>query len=105
MPQYQEYFVQLLGTRCGWPENMTADEERVMSEHFEYLKELTTRGKVLVAGPVLEKVFGLVVLRTADKEEAVALMENEPSVKQGVHTYRIYPMRVSLLARNHPSGD
>jgi len=98
MPQQENYFVKLLGTRNGWPENMTAEEERIMSEHFVYLRDLTEKKKVLVAGPVFEPVFGLVILQVASKDEAVAIMTEEPSVKQGVHTYEIYPMRVSLRA-------
>ena len=78
---------------------MTAEEERIMSEHFNYLKDLVGRGKVLMAGPVFGPVFGLVILRTASEEEAIRLMKNEPSVARGVHTYTISEMRVSLMAK------
>jgi len=98
VPQQEDYFVKLLGIREGWPENMTAEEERIMNEHFVYLRELTAKKKVLVAGPVFEPVFGLIILRVASKNEAVAIMAEEPSVKQGVHAYEIQPMRVSLQA-------
>jgi uncharacterized protein YciI len=97
MSPQNDYFVKLLGTRPGWPTNMTPNEERIMGEHFEYLRDLVARGKVLLAGPCFDPVFGLVILRTDSEDEARAIMADEPSVKQGVHTYEIQPMRVSLL--------
>jgi uncharacterized protein YciI len=94
--QQEDYFVKLLGTRDGWPENMTVEEKRIMSEHFDYLRDLTEKKKVIVAGPVFDPVFGLIILRVDSRDEAIAIMDDEPSVKQGVHTYNMQPMRVSL---------
>lgn len=96
------FFVELLGTRPGWPEAMTADETRIMSEHFDYLKKLTAQKKVLMAGPVLEQVFGLIILQVRSREEAEAIMAKEPSVVQGVHTLRMRPLRCALLAHHVP---
>ena len=94
-PQF--FLAELRGTRAGWPDNMTSDEERVMGEHFAYLKDLTAKGKCLMAGPVWGK-FGLVVLKVQSETEAREIMDKEPSVVQKVHTYEIYPMVVALLA-------
>lgn len=97
------YFVRLLGTRPGWPEQMTPREQQVMSEHFTYLKDLTAKKKVLLAGPCLgEPVFGMIILRVDSEEEARALLAGEPSVRAGVHTYELSPMTVSLLAHYVP---
>lgn len=98
MHQSEQYFVQLLGTREGWPENMTPEEEKVMTEHFYYLKDLIRRKKVLLAGPVFDPVFGLIILSVESKEEAVALADNDPSVKAGLHTYKMQLMRAALMA-------
>lgn len=97
MAQTYDYFVKLTGTREGWPENMTPDEERIMSEHYQYLLDLVAKKKIFLAGPVLDPVFGLIVLRASTEQEAREIMDNEPSVVQGVHTYELHPMRVSLL--------
>lgn len=98
-PAPQCYLVELSGTRAGWPDNMTADEERVMGEHFAYWKGLTAKGKCLMAGPVWGK-FGLVVLRVQSEAEAREIMEKEPSVVQKVMTYELSQMVVALLADN-----
>jgi len=101
--QPKQFFVQLLPVRDGFPENMTDDEERIMSEHFEYLKNLTRQGKVLMAGPCFDPTFGLVVLETGTQEEAAALIDNDPSVIEGVNTYKMQQMRVSLMANHVPA--
>ncbi len=91
------YLVELHGTRPGWPDNMTKAEEAILGEHFDYLKELTAKGVVLMAGPVWGK-FGLVVLKVANEEAARAIMDEEPSVVKGLHTYHLSEMVVSLLS-------
>ncbi len=98
-PQF--YLVELHGTRAGWPDNMTKDEERILGEHFVYLKELTAKGKVLMAGPVWGK-FGLIVLKVQSEAELKEIMDKEPSVVQKVHTYEYASMVVALLADNTP---
>ncbi len=92
------HFVRLLGTRAGWPDDMTPREEQVMANHFAYLKDLTRKGIVVAAGPVFNPTFGLIILRTGSEAEARALMDSEPSVAAGVHTYELQPMTLSLLA-------
>jgi uncharacterized protein YciI len=99
MTETKQYFVRLLGTRPGWPNDMTSREEKIMDEHFEYLKRLTEAGKVLMAGPCFtEPPFGLIVLNVADEAEARTIMDIEPSVTGGVHTYEMFPLRVALMA-------
>jgi uncharacterized protein YndB with AHSA1/START domain/uncharacterized protein YciI len=91
------FIVQLHGTRDGWPNNTTPDEKRIMHDHFVYLQNLMYEGKMLLAGPCLDPVYGLVVLKVADEAEARRLMDNEPSVVNGVHTYTLHPFTASLL--------
>ena len=95
-----QYFVRLLGTRDDWPDNMTADEEKVMQEHFVYLQTLLLEKKVIIAGPVDAPPFGLIILQTESEEEAVKIMDDEPSVYKGVHNYEMQPMHISLLVEN-----
>ncbi len=102
IPKPIHYFVELHGTRKGWPDNMTEAEEQVMNEHCLYLKELTLKGKVLMAGPVSGK-FGMIVLSVYSKDEARTIMQAEPSVKAGVHTYTMTEMTTSLVANCTPT--
>jgi uncharacterized protein YndB with AHSA1/START domain/uncharacterized protein YciI len=93
-----QFLAMLVGTRPGWPDDMTPEEERIMGEHFAYLRDLTLKKKVILAGPCFGLKRGLIVLQTDSEAEAQAIMDQEPSVVQGVHTYELYPMVVSLLA-------
>lgn len=92
-----DYFVRLIGTREGWPDNMTEQEEQVMESHYLYLKDLTARKKCLMAGPVFG-LFGMILLRVESEAEAREIMAKEPSVVAGVHTYEMTPMVASLIA-------
>lgn len=101
-PASKQYLVKLLGTRPGWPEDMTQREEKIMDEHYEYLKKLTREKKVVLAGPCFGFNFGLIILQTESENEAKEIMDIEPSVVEGVHTYELGSLRVSLLMDNRP---
>jgi uncharacterized protein YndB with AHSA1/START domain len=76
IPKPQHYYVELLGTREGWPDNMTAAEEQIMEEHYFYLCDLVAKGKVLLAGPVTDKRFGLIILQVYSEVEASLMANN-----------------------------
>ena len=69
-----------------------------MEAHFEYLRQATQAGVVLLAGPCLDDTFGLVVFAAADEAAAQAFMFNDPSVQANVMMAELHPFRVSLKA-------
>jgi len=81
-------------------EQPTQAEEAAMDAHFEYLRQATEEGIVLLAGPCLDETFGLVILQAADDEAARAFMYNDPSVQANVMMAELHPFRVSLQV-NH----
>jgi len=95
MPKKQ-FLVLLEGTRADWPNNMTPDEEAVLEKHFVYLRNLMYDGTMLLAGPAFG-LGGVVVLQVADEAGARDIMDKEPSVVAGVHTYKLYPFVASLM--------
>lgn len=78
-------------------ESPTPQEEAVMEAHFEYLKQATSEGVVLLAGPCLDETFGVVVIRVENDQVARAFMLNDPSVKSNVMMAEIHPMKISLM--------
>ena len=100
MKKKQHYFVRLLGKRPGWPEDMTPAEEEIMGEHFEYLKNLVAEKRVVMAGPVMNPTFGLIILRVESETEARDILKSEPSVSKGLHDYEMQEMILSLLMDN-----
>jgi uncharacterized protein YciI len=83
----------------------TSEEGRIVSEHFNYLKDLTEAGTVLLAGRTLntdESSFGIVILQATDEAAAKEVMLKDPAVKKGVMLAEFYPYRVALMA--NPPG-
>jgi uncharacterized protein YciI len=69
--------------------------------HFRYLKDLTDRDVVILAGRTLNtdvSSFGIVILKAGSEEEARERMNDDPAVKQGVMRAELYPYRVALMA-------
>jgi uncharacterized protein YciI len=84
----------------------TADDERVVGEHFRRLKQLTADGVVILAGRTTEpgdRTFGLVVFEAPDEASARAIMEADPTVKAGVMTATLHPYAVALLRAPAPA--
>jgi uncharacterized protein YciI len=93
MPEYL-YLTHPL--RDGFFEQPTLEEDHIMEEHFQYLKQATEAGIVLLAGPCLDNTFGITVFLAGNDEAARAFMFNDPSVKKNVMMAELHPMRISL---------
>ncbi len=76
------FLFRLIPPRADFAQTMTAEEQSAMAEHMEYWQRLLRDGKVVVYGPVAdpEGVWGLGVLRAADRAEVLAIGERDPSV-------------------------
>jgi uncharacterized protein YciI len=77
----------------------TEHEQALVGQHFNYLKELHSRGVVRLAGRTLNthsNSFGLVLFCAPDEEAALALMRGDPAVAAGVFRAELFPFRVAL---------
>jgi uncharacterized protein YciI len=83
-------------------DDASAEEERVMEDHFAYLQRLLRDGKILLAGPSLDPPFGVIVLVAETQDEASGLVRADPSVRAGVQTPELHPFRASLFAGTKP---
>ena len=78
----------------------TQEESAVVEEHFNYLKDLTRKGVVILVGRTLttdESTFGIAILRAESEEAARDIMNNDPAVKKGVMRATLFPFRVALM--------
>jgi uncharacterized protein YciI len=78
----------------------TKEESAIVEEHFNYLKNLTAKGVVILAGRTLttdESTFGLVIFRAESEGAAREIMNNDPAVKNGVMRATLYPFHVALM--------
>lgn len=82
--------------------NWTKEDENIVGEHFNKLKENTLEGKVILAGRTLntdEDSFGIVIFEAENDEEDNNFMNNEPAVKKGIMTAKVYPYKIALLRK------
>jgi uncharacterized protein YciI len=64
----------------------------LMADHIEYMNRLESEGKLFASGPFIQPgvLVGLTILRTDTLEEARALMEKDPLIKQGLRTFELH---------------
>ena len=99
MADSQHYFAIIRPVREDFMINWTDKDEKIMGEHFEYLKRLLADGKLVVAGPVTneQKPFGIIILKCHSLDEAKEIMKKDPSVKSGIQNLELVePFRLSL---------
>ena len=67
----------------------TVDAEavaRVRPAHRDYAKALAEKGKLVMAGPFIDRPGGLFVYEAASRSEALVLLEQDPYAVAGVFT-------------------
>ena len=82
-------------------EGTTPQEAEIVGEHFDYLRDLTARGVVLLAGRTLntdDSSFGIVIFEAESEAVARAVVESDPAVRAGVMRAELFPYRIALLA-------
>ncbi len=61
----------------------------VVGLHAAHLAELDDSGKLVMAGPLVERAGGLIVLRIGSVAEAIAIAEEDPLVRGAYQTYEV----------------
>src|SRR5258708_31218920 len=59
----------------------------IVELHGQHLAELDRKGQLVLAGPLVERRGGLIVLRVANTAEARAIAEDDPMVRGGYESY------------------
>jgi uncharacterized protein YciI len=78
----------------------TPQEQEIVAAHFEYLKQLTTDGVMILVGRTLNtdaSTFGIAIFKAETEEEARAIMLADPAVANGVMRAELFPYRIALL--------
>lgn len=83
--------------REGFASSSTDDENRIIGEHFNYLKNLLEKKTLILAGPETNAKFGIIVFEAESEDKAREIMNNDPAVAGKVFTAELFPFRVSLL--------
>ncbi len=96
MIETQEFVIMLKPPCPNFNETSTEEEQRVIDEHFSYLKDLLRNGILKLAGRCDDATFGLVILETESLETATQIMENDPAIKAGIFTGQIWRYHTAL---------
>ncbi|MCK4371073.1 MAG: hypothetical protein E3J52_03990 [Promethearchaeota archaeon] len=102
MTENNHYYVIIKPYRQDFLTNPKENEDKIMEDHFYYLKSLLKQKKLFLAGPTLitEDPFGVIILEVNTEEEAKKLIENDPSVKAGIQKVVDFrPIRLSLTKK------
>jgi uncharacterized protein YciI len=87
-------------------EGPTPEEERIVGDHYSYLKKLTDQGVVILAGRTLntdESSFGIIIFRAESEEAARRIVADDPAVRGGLMRAELYPYRIALM-EDEPSS-
>ena len=73
----------------------------VVDLHAAHLAELDDNGKLVMAGPLVERSGGLIVLRTGSVAEAKAIADEDPLVRGAYQTYELDVWLMSNRQNNY----
>src|ERR1700722_6642401 len=62
---------------------------QVVDLHAAHLAELDNSGKLVMAGPLVERAGGLLVLRVANAAEAKTIADEDPMIRGAYQTYEL----------------
>jgi hypothetical protein len=105
----KQYLYRIQPTRPAMlTDGPTGAEAEIVSQHFNYLKDLTERGIVILAGRTLNTdptSFGIVIFNAVTDDAARAIVDHDPAVNQGVMRAELFPYRVALMVQPHPEVE
>jgi uncharacterized protein YciI len=101
MNERAQYLYRVSPTRLQMlTEGPTSNEEKIVGEHFSYLKDLKESGVVILVGRTTnddETTFGVIIFNANSVSEATKIMNADPAVLEGVMTAELFPYRVALI--------
>lgn len=80
-------------------EGPTDEEAKHLTEHANYVSELTDEGIVLLAGRTQtadSDGFGIIIFMAESDEAAQAIVDNDPSVKHEVMQAKLFPYKIAF---------
>jgi uncharacterized protein len=98
-----EYLYKIQPTRLEMlTEGSTEREAEIVSQHFQYLSDLTDQGVVIMVGRTQNNdasTFGIVIFEAEDEDAARQIMNNDPAVQNGVMRAELYLYKVALMRK------
>jgi len=89
----------IIHLRFARPEaNATEEEKAKIVRHFEYLKDLHSQGRLILAGMALDDYAGIVIIRAENRLDAERILAGDPAVGANILLADLHPFSVTLMA-------
>ena len=94
----KHFLYKLYPPRPSFHVNQNEKEKKVMEQHVEYWKELTSEKNAIVYGPVFDPkgIYGMAVIEVNNEEDADEIAKNDPAVVSKICTCELIPMKVGM---------
>ncbi len=92
--------------KTGPNKSLSSDSsKKIQAAHLNNIKHLAAQGKLVVAGPFMDKTEfeGIFIFNVATVEEAQTLVNTDPAVKAGVLIMELHPWYGSAALIEVPS--
>lgn len=89
-----DVFALVFRTGPAWDKSKPPNEQPFFADHSTNLRELRAEGRLLIGGRFSD--LGLVLVRAASAEEARALVDRDPSVKNGTFQAEVHPFQAFM---------
>ncbi len=86
-------------------EGPTEAEAASVKRHWAHLQDLAAKKQLIFAGRTLsiaEDGFASVIFRASSEDEARAVMERDPGIREGLFRGHLYPYQVLLMGTWSP---
>ena len=96
----KQFLYRVRVVRAEMIKSPTEAESAIAQEHFNYLKDLNSKGVIILAGRTLnddETSFGIVIFHAGSEAAARKIMEEDPGVRKGIFHADLFPFRVALM--------
>lgn len=78
-----------------------ATTDTAVKQHIAYLRDLAIEGKLVLCGPFTDYNGGMVIVKAASKEEAIATAKRDPFISGNFRTYEIRTWLLSCEENSH----
>lgn len=75
--------------------------EELIQAHVDHLRLLDEKDKLVLSGPFTDHGSGLVVLKVANKDEAISIAESDPFVKEGARSFEVRSWQIAHRGNNY----
>jgi uncharacterized protein YciI len=96
----QEFIYVIRPKRANFIETITAEEQAIIDQHFQYLQDLTEQKVMVLVGRCEDASFGIAVFRAESLEQAKRITEEDPAIKYGIMDVELKPFRIALRSKD-----